>query len=145
MAGPVTQTNQNVQTGNRLIISLGGVTVGAMQSARISDSVNLDAVYEIGDIDPVEMVPTRGQYTLTVTNYALKLATLRSLGLIPENANASLAGLVFDVSVYSKDTGKVLRTIRSVSYNSGDLDIRANAIVGQNSTWMALGIDGTGL
>ena len=140
--GPVITTNQNVQTGNRLQIMFGGVLVGAMQSMRLSDGYNLEAVYGIGDIDPIENVPTRASYSFSVSNYALKLATLRSLGLVPENGAATLMGLVFDVQVYSRDSGLVLRTVKSVSYNSGDLDIRANAIIGQSSNWMGLGIFG---
>jgi hypothetical protein len=142
---PPTVTNQNVLTGNRLQVMLNGVLVGAMQSLRLSDSYGLDAVYGIGDIDPLENVPTRGSYSMAVTNYVLKQASLRKLGLVPENGADTLTGLVFDVQVYSRDTGKVMRTIKGCSYNSGDLDIRANAIVGQNSSWLALGTFGTDL
>jgi hypothetical protein len=142
---PVTSTNQNVLTSNRLQIMFGGVLVGAMQSMRLSDGYSLDAVYGIGDIDPIENVPTRASYGFSVSNYVLKLATLRTLGLVPENGAATLAGLVFDVQVVSRDTNLVLRTVKSASYNSGDTDIRATAIIGQNSNWMALGIFGKGI
>ena len=141
----VSNTNQNVQTGNRVQVLFGGTLVGLMQSVRMSDSYALDAAYGIGDIDPVENVPTRASYSLSVSNYVLKLATMRSLGLIPENGAATLQGLVFDIQLYSKDTGNVLRTYKSASYNSGDVDVRANAIIGSNSMWMALGVNGTGV
>ena len=60
--------------------------------------------------------------------------------LIPSN----LQGLVFDLEVYSKDDGKLLRKYIGVSYASGDIDINAHQIVVASGQFNALDVTGSG-
>ena len=65
-------------------------------------------------------------------------------GIIPENGDAALKGLVFDIEVYSKDDGSLLRKYTGVSYDSGSIDINKHAIIVQNGQFKALDVGGTG-
>jgi hypothetical protein len=144
MAQQVT-TNQQTQTGNLVVVQFNGVNVGLIRSVSLNDSYGLEGVYQIGDIEPVENVPTRASYGLTVSNMQLITQNMRSAGLIPENGVAVLQGIVFNFVVYSKASGKKLRTYFGCSYDSGHVDVTANAMISQSSQWKALTVSGTGL
>jgi hypothetical protein len=138
-------TNQNVNTGNRVVIEFGGKQVGLIQSARFSDSYGLDGASGIGDIEVVENVPTKAMYSVSVSAMSIKKNGMRALGIIPENADDALTGVVFDIVVYSKDTGKAVRTNQGCSFDSGDIDINANRIIVTNGQFKSLKVRGTGL
>lgn len=140
-----TTTNVQTQTGNRVAVMLGGVQIGAMQSVRMSHDYGLDAVYGIGDIEPVEHVPTAARYSLSTSNVVLRTGAMKAAGLVPENGAAALKGVVFDIEVYSKDDGKLLQKYQGCSYASGDVDVSRNAIIMASAQFMALTISGTGL
>ncbi len=72
----------------------------------------------------------------------LKKASLRAKGLIPENADAMLRGLVFDIEVYDKDDAVLMRKYMGCSYASGDLDVQKHAIVASNAVFNALDVSG---
>lgn len=130
--------NANVRSANRLAIVFDGKQVGALQSVRCSDDYGLEGVYGIGDIDPVEHVPTAARYTLSVSNVVFKKHQMRSAGLVPKNGQEALKGLVFDIEQYDKETGALLQVYRGCSYASGDMDVSRNAIVMANATFLAL-------
>lgn len=140
----MSKTNVNVRTGNRVAIVFDGKQIGAMQSVRFSDDYGLEQTYGIGDIDPFESVPTAARYTLSASNIVLKKGAMRSAGLIPENGTGALLGQVFDIEIYDKDDGTLLRKYTGCSYASGDMDIGKNAIIMASATFMALGVTGTG-
>lgn len=130
--------NANVRSANRLAIVFDGKQIGALQSVRCSDDYGLEGVYGIGDIDPLEHVPTAARYTLSVSNVVFKTNQMRAAGIAPQNGQDALKGLVFDLESYDKDTGALLFAYRGVSYASGDMDISRNAIVMSNASFMAL-------
>ena len=137
--------NQNVRSANRVAVVLDGKQVGAMQSVRFSDDYGLEQVYGIGDIDPVESVPTAARYSISVSNVVLSKKVLRGLGLVPENGAGALQGAVFDIEVYDKDDGTLLRKYGGCSYASGDVDVTKNAIIMNSAQFMALTVEGTGV
>lgn len=137
------RTNANVRSANRIAILFDGKQIGAMQSVRSSDDYGLEGVYGIGDINPIEHVPTAARYTLSVSNVVLRTGAMRAAGLIPENGEDALKGQVFDIEQYDKDTGLLLRKYTGCSYASGDMDVSRNAIVMANATFMALNVTGS--
>lgn len=141
----MSKVNLKVRSANRVAILLDGQQVGAMQSVRMSDDYGLEGVYGIGDIDPVEHVPSGARYSLSVSNVVLRSASLRALGIVPENGSAALKGIVFDIEVYDKDTGDLLRKYSGCSYASGDVDVSKNAILMSSASFMALTASGTGV
>lgn len=141
----MSKVNLKVRSANRVAVVLDGKQVGAMQSVRMSDDYGLEGVYGIGDIDPVEHVPSAARYSLSVSNVVLRKESLRSLGLVPENGAGALQGVVFDIEVYDKDTGELLRKYGGCSYASGDVDVSKNAIIMSSAQFMALTVTGTGV
>jgi len=139
------RTNTTAQTGNRVVVEFDGQKVGLLQSLRPSDNYGLEAASGIGDIHVVEHVPSKAVHTLSFSRMVLIVDKMRSSGLIPENGDAVLNGLVFDVAVYSKDTGALVRKYISCSYDSGDTDISAHRIVTSSGSLKALDVMGTGL
>lgn len=136
----------NVQTftGNRAVVELDGKRVGLAQSVRTNDSYGLESASGIGDIHTVEWVPTRANHTVSVGTMTLLKANLMSLGLVPENGDDALKGMVFDIVIYSRDTGQALRAYRKLSFDSGDMDVSAHRIVTRNAQFKAIDVTGTG-
>ena len=140
-----TRTNLKTQSGNRVIVEFGGQAVGLIQSARLSDSYALEDASGIGDIHVIEHVPSKATHSVAVSAMVLFVGSLRAVGAIPENGDATLLGLVFDFVSYSRDTGQALRKYISCSYDSGDSDISAHRIVMTSGTFKALDVQGTNL
>lgn len=138
---------QNVltRTGNRVVALLDGKQVGLMQSISAGDDYGLDAASGIGDIHVQEYVPTVARHSLSISSLVLKRNSLMSLGFVPENGDGALQGLVFDVEVYDKDDGTLLRKYTGVSYSSGSIDVTKHAIIVQSGQFMALDVSGSGL
>lgn len=140
-----TQSNLQTQSGNRCIVVFGGVQVGLIQSVRMSDDYAPDPASGIGDIHVVEYVPTMARHSLSVSGMVLNNNSLRQVGVFPENGDAVLQGLVFDIESYSKDTGQLLRKYIGCSYASGDTEISKHAILMNSGTLNALDVSGTAI
>lgn len=138
------KANSKVQSGNNLIVVFDGKQIGIVQSVRMNDSYGLEGAYGIGDINPQEHVPTQARYSLSVSNMVLKKGSMLAAGLVPENGDGALQGLVFDVEVYDKSSGSLVRKYSGLSYDSGDIDVTANRITVQSGQFMALNVTGTG-
>lgn len=139
------QTNLKVRSANRVDVVIDGKRVGAVQSVRFSEDYGVEQVYGIGDIEPVESVPTAARYSLSVSNVVLRKASLRSLGIVPEDGAAALQGRVISFEQYDKETGELLRAFRGCTYSSGDVDISKNAILMSSASFVALTVSGTGV
>lgn len=139
------KTNLKVRSANRVAVVIDGQQVGALQSVRFSEDYGVEQVYGIGDIEPVESVPTAARYSLSVSNIVLRKSSLRALGIVPEDGAAALQGRVLDFEQYDKETGELLRAFRGCTYSSGDVDISKNAILMSSASFMALTVSGTGV
>lgn len=137
------QVNQNVRSGNRVLVVMDGKQVGLMQSVGASDDYAPDAASGIGDIHVTEYVPTMARHVLNVSQMVLKRSSLRLSGLAMENGDAVLRGLVFDFEVYDKDDGTLLYKYTGCSYASGSVDIQKHAIVVNSAVFNALDRVGT--
>lgn len=136
--------NKKVRSGNEIIVLFDGQQVGMCRSVRGSDDYAPDAASGIGDIHVAEYVPTQARHSLSVSNMVLIKSNMMALGITPENGDAVLQGLVFDLEWYSKSDGQLLRKYLGVSYASGDVDIQAHQIVVASGQFMALDVTGKG-
>jgi len=136
--------NRKVRSGNRIVITYDGFQVGFVQSVRMNDDYSPEPASGIGDIHVQEYVPTLARHQLTVSRMVLEADKMRERGIFPENGDAALEGLVFDIETYAKDDGTLLRKYIGCSYASGDLEISKHAIVIGSGTFMALDTSGTG-
>lgn len=134
--------NQNVRSGNRIIVTLDGKQVGLVQSVRMSDDYAPDAASGVGDIHVQEHVPTIARHTLSVSTMVIKRKSLRELGIAVENGDDALVGRVFDIESFDKDSGELLRKYMGCTYASGDLEVTKHAIVMSSATFMALDVSG---
>ena len=136
--------NLKVRSGNRIVVLFDGQQIGMVRSVRASDDYSPEPASGIGDIHVQEYVPTMARHTLSVSSMVLIKNNMQSAGITPENGDAVLQGLVFDLEVYSKDDGKLLRKYIGVSYASGDIDINAHQIVVAIGQFNALDVTGSG-
>lgn len=135
--------NQKVQTGNIIAVVFDGKQIGMVQSVNMNDSYGLEAASGIGDIHVQEHVPTMATHSLSVSTLLLRKGAMLQAGIIPENGEFALQGLVFDFEVYAKEDGTLLRKYIGVSYDSGGMDVSKHAIVVQNGQFKALDVTGT--
>ena len=138
------QRNQNVRSGNRIAIVFDTTQIGLIQSLRASDDYSPEPASGVGDIHVQEYVPTMARHTLSVSQMVLKKKSMREVGIALENGDDALKGLVFNIEIYDKDTGDLLRKYIGCSYASGDLDVSKHAILASNATLNALDVQGTG-
>lgn len=138
---------QNVKTrsGNRIKVVFDGKQIGLVQSVSMNDDYGPDVASGIGDIHAVEHVPTMARHTLSVGTMVLKRGSMMEAGIIQENGDAVLQGLVFDFEVYDGDDATLLRKYVGCSYASGSVDITKHAIVTQNAQFNALDVVEAGL
>ena len=136
--------NRKVHSGNEIIVLFDGRQVGMVRSVRGSDDYGPDPASGIGDIHVLEYVATMARHTISVSGMVLLKGNMMGAGITPENGDAMLQGLVFDLEVYSKRDGKLIRKYVGVSYASGDIDIQAHQIVVSSGQFNALDVTGTG-
>lgn len=84
------------------------------------------------------------RHTLSVSAMLLNKSQLQAVGIVPENGDAVLQGLVFDIEQYDKLTGALLRKYTGVSYASGSIETTKHAIVTSNAQFNALDVSGDG-
>jgi hypothetical protein len=137
--------NLKTRSGNRIAAVFDGKQIGLLQSVRMNDDYSPEPASGIGDIHVQEYVPTMARHSISVSAMVLNKGSMMSAGIAMENGDAVLQGLVFDIEVYDKDTGDLLRKYMGVSYASGDIDITKHAIVVQSGQFNALDVQGTGV
>lgn len=136
------KTNVKTRSGNRVVVLFDGKQIGLVRSVSGNDDYGLDPASGIGDIHVQEHVPTVARHSLSVSSMVLIKGAMLEAGIVPENGDAALRGLVFDLEVYDKDNGSLLRKYVGVSYGSGSIDINAHQIIVQNGQFMALDVVG---
>nr|DAG96323.1 MAG TPA: major tail protein [Herelleviridae sp.] len=136
--------NRNVRSGNQIAVLFDGKQIGLIQSISMNDDYAPDPASGIGDIHVQEYVPTMARHTLSVSAMLLNKSQLQAAGIVPENGDAVLQGLVFDIEQYDKLTGALLRKYTGVSYASGSIETTKHAIVTSNAQFNALDVSGDG-
>jgi len=134
--------NLKVRSGNRIVVVFDGKQIGMVRSVRASDDYGLEPASGIGDIHAQEYVPSMARHSLSVSSMVLIKGAMMASGIVPENGDAALQGLVFDLEQYDKDSGELIRKYVGCSYSSGDIDISAHQIVVQSGQFMALDVTG---
>lgn len=137
------KSNVKTRSGNRIVVVFDGKQLGLVRSVRANDDYSPEPASGIGDIHVQEYVPTMARHTLSVQNMVLIKGAMLSAGIAAENGDAMLQGLVFDLEVYDKDNGALIRKYTGVSYASGDIDVNAHQIVVQSGQFNALDVTGT--
>ena len=136
------KTNLKVRSANLARVLIDGDEVGLMQNISMSDDYGPEGASGIGDIHVQEHVPTMARHTISCSKMALRTAGFYAKGIIPENGEDALKGLVLDIEVLDKNTGQVLRKYLNCTFASGSIEVSKHAIVSYQSQWMALDVAG---
>lgn len=139
------KTNVKTRSGNRIIVVFDGKQLGLVRSVRGNDDYSPEPASGIGDIHPQEYVPTMARHTISVQQMVLQRGAMMAAGIAAENGDAALRGAVFNLEVYDKDTGALLRTYVDCSYASGDIEINAHQILVQSGQFNALDVRGAAM
>lgn len=134
--------NLQTRSGNRIIVTLNGLQVGALQSLRMNDDYGLEPASGIGDMHVIEYVPGMARHTVNVNGMVLNKGSLYAQGIAPENGDAVLLGVVFDIETFDKDTQDLIRKYRGCTYASGDYEVSKHAIVMQTAVFNCLNVSG---
>jgi len=134
--------NAQVRTANHVKILLDGQTIGIMQNLRGSDDYGLEPVSGVGDIHVIEHVPTVARHQVSVSFAALRRDLLVNHGFVPENGTGALRGLIFDIEVYDKRDGVMIKKYIGCSYASGDVSYDAHRVIMRNASFQALDVSG---
>lgn len=136
------KSNVKTRSGNRVVVVFDGKQLGLVRSVRSNDDYSPEPASGIGDIHVQEYVPTMARHSLSVQQMVLIKGAMLEAGIAAENGDAMLQGLVFDLEVYDKDNGALLRKYTGVSYASGDIDINAHQIIVASGQFNALDVSG---
>ena len=138
----MSQPNLKVRSGNRIVVVFDGKQLGMVRSVRASDDYSPEPASGIGDIHVQEYVPTQARHQISVQQMVLNRGAMMAAGIATINGDAALRGMVFNLEVYSKDDGALLRQYIGCSFASGDVDISAHQIVVQSGQFNALDVIG---
>lgn len=134
--------NLITRTANTARIMLDGKQIGLLQNVRANDDYGMEPAAGIGDIHVQEYVPSLARHQISVSKLALRKTSLYKQGIIPENGINVLKGNVFDIEIFDKATGEVVRKYLSCSYASGDIEVNRSAVIGTNCQFYALDVAG---
>ena len=141
----MSRENIQVRTGNRMLAVFDGVVVGLLQDISGNDDYSPEPASGVGDIHVQEYAPTMARHTVSTSQMILRRQSLRSAKVSLENGDDALKGLVFDIEIFAKDTGELLRKYIDCSMASGSVDVRKHAIVVNNAQFNALDVSGSGV
>lgn len=132
--------SQQVHAGHTVRLKIGGQEVGRVSSISGRRSFGQEGVYELGSIMPTEHVALRYEGSLTIDKFAVRKKSLKKLGLA-KYGEGILNQDVIDIEVTDKFTGDIITVYRSASCNDYSEDHKANAISGENATFLYLSAD----
>lgn len=136
--------NHKVRSGNIIMAMFDGKQIGLIQNVSMQDDYSPEPASGIGDIHVQEYVPTMARHTLQVTGLVLRRGSMIESGIVSENGDAMLEGLIFDIVVADKTTGDTIRHYKGCSYASGSIDVQKHAISVQSAQFNALDVVGNG-
>lgn len=137
---------QQVVTGTIIQLKIGGNEIGRAQSADGRRQFGQEGVYAIGSIMPQEHVALRYEGTFTVDSFYVRNRSLKELNLAALGVGILQMNVV-DIVVSDKYNGspaptlKAIRGYRNSSLNDYSENFRANAISGENASWLYLTAD----
>jgi hypothetical protein len=131
---------QRSVSGNIIRLKIDGKEVGRAQSIDARASFGQEGQYEIGSIMPVEHVALRYEGSVTVDKFRIRKSSLADLGLAKFGVGILKMGVI-NIEITDRYTNEIIEVYRGCSLNEYSRSHRANAISGENATWMYLSAD----
>ncbi len=135
-----TVKDQPAHAGHTIRLKIGGQEVGRAQSINGRRSFGTENQYEIGSIMPQESVPLRAEGSVSLEKYRIRGKSLAELGLSSYGIGI-LTMNVIDIEVTDKYTGDIVIVYRSCTLQESSETFQANAMSGENATWLYLSAD----
>jgi hypothetical protein len=131
---------QTVHAGHTIRLKIDGIEVGRAQSVDGRRSFGQEAVHEIGTIMPQEHVALRYEGSVTLDKFKIRKKSLASIGLA--RLGVGILNMdVIDIEITDRFTGDIITVYRGCSLQDSSENYRANAISGENATWVYLSSD----
>lgn len=127
----------SVHAGHTITIKIKGEQVGRIQGGDGRRSFGQEGIYEIGSIMPQEHVPLRYEGSFTVDRFYVSKNDLAKLGMAALGEDI-LNMDVLDIEVLDKRSGETVRVYEGCSVQDYSESFRANAISGENATFVYL-------
>jgi hypothetical protein len=137
------QVNQVVRSGNKIVAKFDNKDIGLLQDVRFTEDYAPTEASGVGNIHVQEWVPTMARYQVATRFMLLNKQSMYNAGIVPEDGDAVLQGLVFDIEVLDRATGKTLRKYIGCSYANGDIEVSKHQIVITSATFNCLQASGT--
>ncbi len=126
-----------VHAGHTIVLKIKGERVGRIQGGDGRRSFGQEGVYEIGSIMPQEHVPLRYEGSFTVDRFYVSKKDLAKLEMTALGEEVLKMDLL-DIEVLDKATGSTVRVYEGCSIQDYSESFRANAIAGENATFVYL-------
>lgn len=133
-------TQQQTHAGHTIRLKIDGQEVGRAQSVDGRRSFGTEGQYEIGSIMPQEHIALRYEGTVTLDKFKIRKKSLAELGLAKLGVGI-LNMNVIDIEITDRFTGDIIVVYRGCSLSDYSESFRANAIAGENASWMYLSAD----
>jgi len=132
-----TSKNQTVHSGSTILLMIKGKVVGKAQGIDGRRSFGTEGVYEIGSIMPTEHVQNRYEGSASLDRFYVKKKSLADLGIAALGEEVLKLDLL-DIVIVSQDDNSIVRAYRGCTISDYSENFRANAIAGENATFMYL-------
>lgn len=135
------QSKQTVYTGATILLLINNRVIGKAQGIDARRSFGTEGVYEIGSIMPREHVYNRYEGSVSLDRFFVKNESLKELGLAAlgeEVLNLDIIDIVIVAKGEGSTPGKIIRAYRGCSIQDYSENFRANAISGENATFVYL-------
>lgn len=133
--------DQTVHSGASILLMIAKDNkyhvVGRAQGISADRSFGTEPIYEIGSIMPAEHVMNRYEGSVRVERFFVKKNSLKDLGLAALGEEVLQMNLI-DIVVVAKEDNSIIRAYRGCTISNYSEDFRANAIAGENATFLYL-------
>jgi hypothetical protein len=134
---------EKVMTGNEVEVRIDGIVLELMQSIRFTDDYGHEDASGIGDLHVQEHVPTVARHTATMSKLAVPREVAVELGIVNENGDSAMEGRTFDIEVFSKVTGALIRKIINCVNVGGDIGFTAHRMIMTDAQFRGRDVSGT--
>lgn len=128
--------------GNKTRVLLGKHELHLIQNVRVMDDYSPEPAQGIGNIKALEYVPTFARYTITTAGVLERNQGLVDDGIYPENAEEALKAQTFDIEIFDKQTGSLLKRYEKALCAQVSVTVRLHTLTLTDATFVAIDTGG---
>jgi hypothetical protein len=127
---------------NTTRVVIDGIEVTLLADVRMEDDYAPEPVSGIGDIHMTEYYPTRAMHRATINGVIRRDEQRVADQIFLENGDAALERKTFEIELFDKRSGVMLRKLESAQHAGGNVSVTAHRIALMAANFVA--IDATG-